>query len=167
MYPAKSVQTWLLIALFLLSGGALALSGDKNQAIEIEADSVDIKESEGVSVYKGDVILRQGSIELSADKVTVEHKGGKPSKVVASGTPVHFKQRPGDNKPDIVGQANKMEYRVDSEELILSGKARLSQGKDSFASDRIVYDRVKAVVKAGAAAKGSERVRITIQAPKK
>ena len=166
MYPVKSLQTWLFISLLLISGGVLALSGDKNQAIEIEADSVDIKESEGVSVYQGNVVLRQGSIEVTADKVTVEHKGGKPSKVVASGGPARFKQRSGDDKPDMVGQANKMEYRVDSEELILSGKARLSQGKDSFASDRIVYDRVKAVVKAGAAAKGSERVRITIQAPK-
>jgi lipopolysaccharide export system protein LptA len=34
-------------------------------------------------------------------------------------------------------------------------------------SDRIVYDRVKSVVKAGAAAKGKERVRISIEAPGK
>lgn len=166
MYPVKPLQSWLLLILMLGSGTALALSGDKNQAIELEADSVDIRESEGFSVYQGNVVLRQGSIEVMADKVTVDHKDGKPSKVVASGNPVRFRQSPGDDKPDIKGQANQVEYRVDSEELILSGKARLTQGKDSFASDRIVYDRVKAVVKAGAAAKGSERVRITIQAPR-
>lgn len=167
MYPVNTLQTWLLLSLMLFSGATLALSDDKNQAIELEADSVDIRESEGISVYQGNVILRQGSIEVNADKVTVQHKSGKPTKVLATGSPVRFRQRPGDGKPDINGQADQVEYRVDSEELILSGKARLSQGKDSFASDRIVYDRVKAVVKAGAAAKGSERVRITIQPPKR
>jgi lipopolysaccharide export system protein LptA len=47
------------------------------------------------------------------------------------------------------------------------GDAVLIQGKDSMRSDRIVYDRVKSVVKAGAAAKGKQRVRISIEAPGK
>ena len=45
----------------------------------------------------------------------------------------------------------------------MTDNAELSQGSDRFSSDRIVYDRVKAKLKAGAAAKGSERVRVTIQ----
>ncbi|OQX44175.1 MAG: lipopolysaccharide transport periplasmic protein LptA, partial [Candidatus Sedimenticola endophacoides] len=54
----------------------------------------------------------------------------------------------------------------DSEILYLIGDAVLSQGKDSFKSDRITYDRVKAVVKAGASAKGKQRVRATISSGK-
>ena len=42
-------------------------------------------------------------------------------------------------------------------------EAELRQGRDSFRSDRIVYDRVRSVVKAGAAAQGKQRVRISIQ----
>jgi len=166
MYPVNTLKRWICLVLLLLSGSLLALSDDRAQPIELEADSVDIDESAGMSVYQGDVLLRQGSIEIQADKITVHHKGGKPTLVVAEGRPVRFKQRPDDGKEDIIGQANRMEYRVDSEELIFSGKARITQGKDSFTSDRIVYDRVKSVVKAGAAAKGKERVRITIEAPK-
>ena len=55
-----------------------------------------------------------------------------------------------------------MEYRFDSEELLLTGDAVVLQGKDTFKSDRITYDRVRSVVKGGAAAKGKERVRITV-----
>ena len=54
---------------------------------------------------------------------------------------------------------------ANSDEVELIGKAVLTQGKDSFSSDRILYDRHKAVVKAGAAVKGGGkggRVRITI-----
>ena len=58
-----------------------------------------------------------------------------------------------------------MEYDVDGDELMLIDEAELRQGRDSFRSDRIVYDRVRAVVKAGAAAKGKQRVRISIEAP--
>jgi lipopolysaccharide export system protein LptA len=45
---------------------------------------------------------------------------------------------------------------------IASGDAVVIQGKDTFKSDRITYDRVKSVVKGGAAAKGKERVRIRV-----
>ena len=39
----------------------------------------------------------------------------------------------------------------------------LVQNGNTMKSDRIVYDRVKHKVRAGAAAKGKQRVRITIQ----
>ena len=159
MYPVNTLIGWFCLTLLVLSGSVFALSDDRQQAIELEADSVDINESAGMSIYQGDVLLRQGSITIQADRITVHHKGSRPTLVVAEGRPVSFKQRPDDGKPDIIAQANRMEYRVGSEELVFSGKARVSQGKDSFSSDRIVYDRVKSVVKAGAAAKGKERVR--------
>ena len=65
----------------------------------------------------------------------------------------------------IRGTAKRTEYQVDSEELLLIGDAYLAQGEDSFRSDRIVYDRVAERIKAGAAAQGKERVKMTISAP--
>lgn len=44
----------------------------------------------------------------------------------------------------------------------MTGDAVLNQGKDTFKSDKIIYDRARAVVKAGASAKGKERVKVTI-----
>ncbi len=160
--PASLVLAFICI---LSSIDALALSGDKDQPIQLAADSVDVNESTGISVYKGDVDLRQGSIHLQADKVTVHQKGANPSKIIAEGNPVKFKQT--SKKGPVTGRAKRAEYAVNSEQLLLIGNASLTQGKDTMKSDRIIYDRVKAVVKAGAAAKGSGRVNITIQSPKK
>lgn len=156
-----------LFALFLalVSGTAFALDSDSMQPIELAADSVDFNEAKGLSIYKGDVDLRQGSIRLRGDLVTVYQDGLDPKKVVAEGRPVKFEQRI--DKGQVKGEALRVEYEVNSENIILIGDAVLTQGKDSMRSDRIVYDRINSVVKAGAAAKGKQRVRITIQPPGK
>lgn len=161
----------LLLAAFFTTAGlypahpVLALPSDRDQPIEVEADGVDLNEGTGQSVYHGNVILRQGTIRLEADRVTVFHRGSKPSKVVAEGNPVKFWQRPPGQGKEIRGTAKRTEYQVDSEELLLIGNAYLAQGEDSFRSDRIVYDRVAERIKAGAAAQGKQRVRMTINAP--
>ena len=140
----------LALALALFGTAVTALESDRDQPIELAADSVDIDEGKGLSTYKGDVDLRQGTMRLRADVVTVYRRGRKTSKIVAEGRPVKFQQQ--SNKGPVKGEARRMEYEVDSENLLMAGEAVLIQGKDSMRSDRIVYDRVRAVVKAGAAA---------------
>ena len=154
MNPANLVLALLLIGMSPLAG---ALESDRDQP------SVDIDEGKGLSIYRGDVDLRQGTIRLRADVVTVHQAGRKASRIVAQGRPVTFQQQ--SQKGPVKGEARKIEYEVASENLVLIGDAVLIQGKDSMRSDRIVYDRERAVVKAGAAAKGKQRVRISIQPP--
>ncbi len=153
------------LLLALLSATALGLESDREQPIELAADSVDIDEGKGLSVYRGDVDLRQGTIHLRADVVTVHQDGRKPRKIVAEGRPVKFRQQTPDGP--VKGEAQRVEYEVNSENLVLIGDAVLVQNKDSMRSDRIVYDRVKSVVKAGAAAQGKQRVQISIEPPAK
>ena len=160
----RQFSNLLTVFLLVIMPAASALESDKDQPIELAADSVDVDEARGTSVYKGDVDLRQGSMRLQADSVTVQQQGRKPNRIVAVGN-VRFQQDSG--KGPIKAKANKAEYEVNSEVLELTGNARLAQAGDTMSSDRIVYDRVKHKVKAGAAAKGKQRVRITIQAPDK
>jgi len=162
MYRYKPL---LALVLILAAPAILALESDKEQPIELTADSVDIDESKGMSVYRGDVDLRQGSIRLLADVVTVYQRKRKATKIIAEGNPVKFEQAT--DKGPVKGRAKRAEYEVNSENLVMIGDAVLIQGKDRMQSDRITYDRVKSVVKAGAAAKGKQRVKITIEAPGK
>jgi len=155
----------LTLAGWLFAAPAWSLSSDREQPIEVEADGVEFDEAANRSVYRGNVILVQGSLRLQADRVTVEHRGRQPAKIIAEGGPVRFQQMPDDGEQLVKGRAKTAEYEIASEELVLIGEALLTQGNDSFSSDRIVYDRETARVKAGAAAQGSERVRITITPP--
>ncbi len=152
----------LLLALLLACGSlAHALDSDRRQPVELAADSVDIDEGRNIAVYKGNVELRQGSMRLLADQVTIYHRQRKPDRIVAKGKPVRFQQDTGRGR--IKARARQAEYVVNSEVLHLIGDAVLIQNGDTMKSDRIVYDRVKHKVRAGAAAKGKQRVRITIQ----
>jgi lipopolysaccharide export system protein LptA len=159
------VNRFIALLLVLAGPTAVALESDREQPIELAADSVDINEATGVSVYRGDVDLRQGSMHLRADVVTVHQEGRRPTRVVAEGRPVRFEQQSA--RGPVKGEARRVEYEVDSENLVLAGDALLVQGQDSMRSDRILYDRMRAVVKAGAAAQGKQRVRISIPSPGK
>ncbi|MCG8428657.1 MAG: lipopolysaccharide transport periplasmic protein LptA [Chromatiales bacterium] len=164
-HRAKSNWGWALLFL-LCSQPLLALESDKDQPINIEADSVEIDDAKKRSIYKGNVILTQGSIRITADSVAITQKNGTADHVLATGNPVTFRQKGEKAAENINAEAKKAEYQAKDDTLILQGSAELIQGKDVFKSDRIVYDRTKSVVKAGTSAKGTGRVRATIHQSK-
>ena len=154
------------IFLLLLPISGNALESDKEQPLYVEADGADIDDKTGVSIYTGNVVITQGSIKLNADKVTVTQKGEKSDHILAEGNPVKFQQQAEGKKGLIKGRAKTADYHMDSETIYMIGDAIMIQGEDTFRSDRITYDRVKGQVKAGASAKGKQRVRIAIQPQK-
>ena len=150
----------LALVMCLGPGSAWALSSDKDQPVLVEADSADIDDAKNISVYSGNVEIQQGSLRILADKVTVYHEERTPQRIVAEGQPVKYRQLLDGQEQEVKARALRMEYDVDGDELLLIEQAELRQGRDSFRSDRIVYDRKQAVVKAGASAKGQDRVRV-------
>lgn len=166
MLHARLTLPWLLIAL-LFSPQLPALPEDQDAPVEIEADSADIDQAKNRTIYQGDVKITQGSMELAADRVVIQYKGNKPHEIIATGAPARFRQLPAKDKPWIKGRGKRIVYRIHSEEVVLSGDAELTQERDSFRSDRIVYDRKAARLKAGSAAGGKERVKMVIHPERK
>lgn len=157
---------WLGALLLCGCGLAQALESDAGQPIYMEADGVEIDERSGASIYRGNVLLTQGTIRITAEKVRVVQTGdNRQGRVEASGNPVTFRQQTDEAGKVVKGRARRIEYDTDSEVLVMIGEAMLEQNRDTFASDRIVYDRARSVVKAGSSASGKQRVRMTIQAP--
>jgi len=140
-----------------------ALESDQQQPLYLEADNAEMDEAKLTSFYSGNVIVRQGTMEIHADQVSIEHAADKrPQLVIALGQPATYKQAlEGEQKP-IEAQAMRMEYQADKNEIILIDQAVVFQGTDTFHSDRIVYDRASAKVRAGSSAQGKERVKIHI-----
>ena len=153
-------------ALVLLLGGspaAHALKTDQDQPVYLEADSVLVDEQKSQSIYTGHVQIRQGSMDLRADQVTVHHyPDRRPEHITATGSPATYRQAIEGQKEDVQGEALRIEYDADKDKITLIGKAVLYQGKDTFRNDRIIYDRATGEVKAGAIAQGKERVRILV-----
>jgi lipopolysaccharide export system protein LptA len=158
-----STKHWLILLLCLLvSSSAQALSSDREQPLTLEADSASIDEGSGVSLYEGNVIVTQGSLKLWADRLWIHRRDGKTEKLISEGAPTRFRQLT-DDRQEVKGRALRAEFYVDRDELLLYDEAVLEQGADQFRSDRIVYNRATAQVRAGASAKGKQRVRVIIE----
>ncbi len=143
---------------------ASALQDDAKQPILIEANDVELRQSDNTSVYVGNVQVDQGSMRLLADHVTVYHRENRqPRFMIALGAPAKYKQLLDNGDGEVQAFAKRMEYDADKDELTLIGEGLLIKGGDRLTGERIVYDRASDKFRAG----GPGRVKITIIPDKK
>jgi len=152
----------LLLLVLALPGTAPALPEDRDAPVEIESDQADIDQAADRTIFQGHVRVTQGTFTLWADKVVVQYRNREPYEITATGTPARFRQLPEKGKAWVKGSGRRIVYRIHADDIVLSGDAELLQEKDSFRSDRIVYDRKEARLKAGAAAGGKKRVKVIL-----
>lgn len=143
-----SVFTVFLILMILSAPEAvLALATDSQQPIEIEADFAELDDQEGRTIYVGNVIVTQGSIKMTGDKLKVLFDANKDLEHLhMEGRPAYFKQTPDGGKEDIEGEGLIIEYHAKESMLHLIQKAKLVQGDRIFTGDRINYDSEKSVI---------------------
>jgi lipopolysaccharide export system protein LptA len=158
----RSAYLSILMITLLLPLRGWALSTDRDQPMTIEADRVELDDAKGVSTYHGNVKVTQGTLVLTGDLMTVHSKGNDVQKVIMLGNPATYRQRPDGKDQDVRAKAERMEYYVDPERVILLKQAEVLQRGDILRSERIEYDVASDQVNAGTS-KPDERVRITIQ----
>lgn len=142
---------------------SMALPTDKDQPIAIEADSLDVDESSGISIYKGNVKLTQGTIVLLADSIVAHVKNNQLNKIEAVGGPVKFSQQLDEQGQVMRGESQRLEYLAEKQTLFLLGAAHLWHDTDEFSGNLIEYDTARAYVKASKAESGQGRVQVIIQ----
>lgn len=152
----------LLLAGTALPGAAAALTSDAEQPMLIEADSAELDDKKGISIYRGNVRVTQGTLVLTGETMTVYNQDDDISKVIVEGAPATYKQRPDGKQQDVHAKALMMEYFKSPEKVILSKDAEVEQEGDILRSERIVYDIENDQVTAGSGEPGN-RVRITLQ----
>ena len=176
MNPLRNSWPVALVSL-LYCGMASALSTDSEQPINIEADRAEADDVKRTTIYRGDVVITQGTLKITGETVTIYYdENGDLTKLVSVGSPARFHQLP-DGKSDIPknyqkAQAKRMEYYEGKDLIVLLGNAVYGQGGDRVAAERIVYDSKRSRMKAESARPSSgssekpDRVRIKIE-PKK
>jgi lipopolysaccharide export system protein LptA len=156
----------LSMCIILCSSLVIASTEDTRKPITIEADRAVLDEKKQISIYTGNVILKQGGIEVKADTITVYTKEGQLQRVVAEGNPVHYQQQQNNNE-DIRGVSQRMEYETETNRVLLLGDAELWQGGNRFSGKRIQYDpgqeKVIATGDPNATENGAQRVKIILQ----
>ncbi|QUJ67122.1 lipopolysaccharide transport periplasmic protein LptA [Photobacterium sp. GJ3] len=136
----------------IVSSSSWALSNDTEQPIYINSDSQELDIQKNVVTFTGNVTLRQGSIDIRADKVIVtrQTQNGDQQTIDAFGSPATFYQQMDDGKP-INGSAMKMRYETATEFLKMTDKAVLIQEGSEIKGKTISYkiDEQKLVATSG------------------
>jgi len=167
MAPGKArqatVRATAALLLWLLPALSWSLSSDRNQPIEIEADKATLDEGKGLSVYEGNVLLRQGSLQLRGSHLSVYLKNSQVDKLILSGQPASYSQRLDGEENDQHAQAGRIEYLAGKQRMVLQGNARIwREETEEFSSDRIVVNLKDNTLDAGGGGPDG-RVRIILQ----
>ncbi|KLT73810.1 sugar ABC transporter substrate-binding protein [Neisseria arctica] len=146
---------------------AFALESDRNQPIEIEADQGSLDQANQVTTFSGNVIIKQGSLNIRAGSVKVSRDAKGQQLMAATGNPVRFGQTLDGNKGRVEGQANNVEYSSATGIVKLTGNAKVQRGGDRAEGASIVYNtRTEVYTVSGskvASGKGGKRVTVVIQ----
>ncbi len=161
----KLIKLLVFSFLFSISHVATALKSDGDQAVYIDSNTASYDDKRKLSIYTGKVVTVQGSLRINSDKLVVYIKEGEIVKMVFTGKPTRFRQKPGEGKEDLHGEALTGEYYPKKNQLILIDKAIVSQGSKSTKSKLIVYDSRSSIIKAGEPSSDGKRV-TTVFKPK-
>lgn len=154
---------YLLLLAGLLAAGVsrAALTLDRSAPISIEADSALIDEPSGTAVYRGRVLLRQGTIHLEAGELTLHVKDGRAEKAIATGNPVRLEQEATETQESTRAEARRITFLVGQERMVLENRARLTQGSRLFQGAHIDYEVANRRVNAT----GGEQSRVLLVLP--
>ena len=145
----ERINILVLLFMTLVVNSAYCLSTDSEQNIEIEADTAEMDDIENVTIYRGNVIVTQGSIKMTGHTMTVYFDENRDMRlVIMNGTPAKYRQLPDDSNIYDEAEALRMEYYALKNYVILIDQAIITQEELKFSGDRIEYDTVLNKVKA-------------------
>jgi len=142
----------------LFSSTLLALPTDKDQPLEINSESAELREQEGYAIYTNDVRMVQGSLQIDADRVEIFFPDKKVTKALIYGDGekrAYFQQIPNLGDKPVKGTAKRIVYQVDPDEIRLlgddiRGEAIFCQKGSEQKGKRIIYDIENDVMRAKA-----------------
>ncbi|TBU98911.1 lipopolysaccharide transport periplasmic protein LptA [Stutzerimonas kirkiae] len=152
MSCVKTLHLLLGLSASLLAASAWALPEDRNQPIRVQADTAELDDKQGVAVYRGDVVITQGTLKITGDTVTITQTASGDIDVFTSvGKPAYYEQKPALDKPIVKAYGLTIQYFSSNERIVLIDQAKVVQEGNTFEGEKIVYDTRRQIVNAGRA----------------
>ena len=125
--------------LLAMPGLLLALETDRQQPLEVNADSTDGSLGDGIATLKGNVEIRQGTMLIRSDIAEVEKVDGRVRKFELNGNPVHLQQEI-EEEGLVTAEAKKVEYIVATGIVTLTGEADVIHPQYHISGEILEYD---------------------------
>jgi lipopolysaccharide export system protein LptA len=137
----RPVALSLILLAMLLPFDSYAKTTDRSQPMDVESDHTDVEMGDnGDAVLTGNVKITQGTLEVGADKATIQRQNGEIAQVVLTGAPATLKQV-NDNGETMNARAAQITYYTAGQDLIvLSGGVVIEQPRGNLRGETIKYD---------------------------
>jgi lipopolysaccharide export system protein LptA len=116
-----------------------ALQTDRQQPLEVNADTTDGTLGDGMATLKGNVEIRQGSLLIQSDIAEVEKVDGRVRRFELNGNPVHLQQEI-ENEGLVTAEALKIDYVVATGIVTLTGAADVVHPQYHISGEVLEYD---------------------------
>ena len=155
-----------------LAFGAAAEKADREKEIVVNADRLVADDAKKTSAFEGNVVVTQGTMRMTAAKVTVREDPEKHKYYVANGSPVTFRQKLDNSDEWVEGYAQRAEFDDLNDVLRLYDNAKVLRSKNEITGDYITYDMRRELAEVTGATPGHAsatggRVKAVIQPPPK
>ena len=129
----------LFLAL-LACGPTHARDTDRRDPLNVRAATVNVDEKSGIAVYRGNVVMTQGSLRLEADRLEVRtDKNRRLQTLIATGRPARLRGFTENRDEELQADAERVVYQAAKREIEMSGNAWARQGTDEFRAEHIYY----------------------------
>ena len=162
----------VVAALAFASPAALAERADREKEIVVGADRLTADDANRTSTFEGSVVITQGTMRMTASKVTVREDRDRHKFYTAVGTPVTFRQKRDKVDEWVEGTAERAEFDDRNDVLKLYNRARVRSNQNEITGDFISYDMRRELAEVSGAPPGKApptngRVKVIITPAKK
>ncbi len=151
----------LILACLLVPLLAHARTADRNQPMELEADNQDcnVADDNSKCLFTGNVLIRQGTLEVRASRAEVMRRNGDIEQVVLTGSQATMKQQMDDGTM-MNARADRIIFEPRKEVLTLTGNFKVESPQGSNSGQKMVYNMATGQMQSGG---DGTRVRTVIQ----
>lgn len=112
-----------------------SLQVDTNLPVEVTADALDVDQQTGEAVFKGNVLISQGDMKLTAPRVLVVYNAQTRAiaRMEATGGVTLV------SGPD-AAEADRADYTIDTGEIVMTGDVLLTQGPSALSSEKMTVN---------------------------
>ena len=162
----------LALASLAVALPAAAERADREKEIVVGADKLIADDANRTSTFEGAVVVTQGTMRMTASRVTVKEDADRHKFYVANGAPVTFRQKRDKVDEWVEGFAERAEFDDRNDVLKLYNRAKVKSNQNEITGDFISYDMRREVAEVsgappGKAAPPDSRVKVIILPPKK
>lgn len=157
--------------LLLQTGSAFAERADRDKPVHIEFQSTELGDRDKTTIFKGNVRLTQGSLEISCDRLVIAEDAGGYYHGVATPKPgelAKFKDKLEGKNEQVYGEAERIEFDTRQDRIRLFERAYVKKGTDEVRGRYIERDGYAETFKAtngpaGTATQGAPQAEVILQ----